>query len=334
MLARDCMTTPVATVRPEQPARAAAEIMLKLGVSGVPVVDAQGLPLGVVSEVDFQFGDAEHRQSQRETWLNLISGGQPVLARDYVEALEREADSVGQIMNKPAICVDEQATLLEVAAVMSAHRIKRAPVLREGRVVGVITRADLLRFFAPPATPRPMPKLRLVEPAAVKPQPAKTAPEAAKPAAKPDAVAEANGVIPAAALKALVAAHENNKAAERRQAEQLGKEKREAEVKDLLQAPFTEAELSHLLLRAREAATRGETACPALVFPALLCEDGGRMVNLPDPAWPSSLRGKAADFFARWDAQLRPLGFQLGARIVTFPDGFPGEVELSLVWGS
>ena len=84
---------------------------------------------------------------------------------------------------------------------------------------------------------------------------------------------------------------------------------------------------------AREAARRGETGVVALTFPAALCVDGGRAINLPDPDWPASLRGKAADFFLRWDKELRPLGFALSARIANFPDGFPGDAELSLVWG-
>jgi hypothetical protein len=92
-------------------------------------------------------------------------------------------------------------------------------------------------------------------------------------------------------------------------------------------------EFVNLMNVVREAARRGESGVAVLTFPAALGTDGGRAINLPDPDWPASLRGKAADFFLHWDKELRPLGFALSARIVSFPDGFPGDVELSLVWG-
>jgi hypothetical protein len=57
------------------------------------------------------------------------------------------------------------------------------------------------------------------------------------------------------------------------------------------------------------------------------------MINVPDPDWPSSLRGKAADLYERWQDELKPRGFGLSARILEFPGGFPGDVGMTLVWG-
>jgi CBS domain-containing protein len=324
----DCMTAPVVTVRPDQSARAAAEIMLRLHVSGVPVVDDEGRPLGVVSESDFRFVDVANRKQQRDSWLKILSGGQD-MAKDYLDALELEVDSVKQIMASPAACVDEAAPIEEAAALMGEKRIKRLVALRDGKVVGVVTRADLLRFFAP-QTPVARP---------VTPEFFETAIDAArgaKPAAQPRPAAAPEplpGAVTAAELKKLVGEFERAKSAMHTAAGRQAQEARQEQVKLLLKSRYTDHEMSHLLGMAREAARRGETGVPALVFPCALCTDGGRAINLPDPEWPATLRGKAADFFLRWDKDLRPLGFGLTARIVSFPDGFPGDAELALAWG-
>jgi CBS domain-containing protein len=322
----EIMTTPVVTVGPDDSARMAAEIMLRLHVSGLPVVDGHGLPLGVVSESDFHFADAATRRKQREAWEKILSQGQE-LAGEYLAVLELEGGRVRQIMAAPAICIDETAGIEEAGALMSQHRIKRLPVLRGGAVVGVVTRADLLRFFAPDASPRPRPvTLEFFEGVVGEALAAEP-----KPAPPPAAAGEAT--VTAAELKNLVAQFERDKSRMRADVQRLGKEKREEQVKLLLKSRFTDLELAQLLSKAREAAARGETSTPALVFPCALCTDGGRTINLPDPDWPASLRGKAADFFLRWEKELRPLGFGLTARIVSFPDGFPGDAELSLAWG-
>jgi len=61
--------------------------------------------------------------------------------------------------------------------------------------------------------------------------------------------------------------------------------------------------------------------------------DHGRAVNVPDPSWPITLRGIAAQVFLRWKRELRPRGFKLNARVVDFPGGVPGHIGLFLVWG-
>ncbi len=321
---RDCMTSPVATIGPDESVRAAAEIMLRLHISGAPVVDRDGRPLGVVSESDFRFSDAATRQKQREAFVKILSGGQD-MAAEYLDVLERQSETVAQIMAKPAICVDEAASIVEAADLMSARRIKRLLVLRGGVVVGVVTRADLLRFFAPqkhvalPVTPEFF-------------ETAVQEAEGGKPAAAAP-VTVAPGDVTAEELQNLVAEFERNKSRMHADAGKQAGEARKEQVKLLLKTPYTDHELAHLMAKSREAARRGEASVPALVFPAALCTDGGRAINLPDPDWPATLQGKAADFFLRWDKQLRPLGFKLSARIVSFPDGFPGDAELALFWG-
>jgi CBS domain-containing protein len=321
---RDCMTSPVVTVGPEDSVRTAAEVMLRLHISGAPVVDREGRPLGVVSESDFRFRDAATREKQREAFVEILSGGQD-MAAEYLDVLERQSETVQQIMAKPAICVDEAASIVEAADLMSARRIKRLLVLRGGVVVGVVTRADLLRFFAPqkhvalPVTPE------FFETAIQEAQGGKEA--------KGKQPAPAPGDVTAEELQNLVAEFERNKSRMNADAGKQTGEARKEQVKLLLKTPYTDHEFAHLMTLSREAARRGEASVPALVFPAALCTDGGRAINLPDPEWPATLQGKAADFFLRWDKQLRPLGFKLSARIVSFPDGFPGDAELALFWG-
>ncbi len=330
--AADAMTAQIVTVGPDDSARAAAEEMLRLHVSGLPVVDRDGRPLGVVSESDFHFADAGIRQRHRDAWVAILSGGQDVAA-DYLEALERAGETVRQIMSSPALAVDEQASLAEVADLMTARRVKRILVTRRDKLVGVITRADLLRFFTEAGKRPNAPVTAEVLEAACSnirlglAPPRPPSPPVPAPAPAPE------GAVTAASLKELVSAFERNKSKLHEDVLLQARGKRDDAVRKLLAERFTDAELSHLMVLAREAATRGEAGVTALVFPAALCNDGGRMINLPDPDWPRSLCGKAADFYQRWDKELRPLGFGLSARIATFPDGFPGDAELSLVWG-
>jgi CBS domain-containing protein len=258
--------------------------------------------------------------------LQILSGGQD-MAAPYLDMLEREAETVQQIMASPAISVDAHAGIDEAVELMRAHRIKRLVVLREGLVAGVVTRADLLKFFAPAAPPPARPVTPEFFESALAARRRRPPQPEAPPQLQP-------GAVTAAELKGLVAEFERKKGSVHEEARRIAKEKRDELVKLLLNSPFTDAEFSHLMMLAREAARRGETGIPALVFPAALCTDGGRAINLPDPDWPATLRGKAADFFLRWEKDLKPLGFALTARMVSFPDGFPGDAELALAWGS
>ena len=326
---RDAMHAPAVSVSPDDSTRHAAEIMIKLRVSGLPVVDAENRPLGVVSEVDFRYADEAERTRQREAWLRFVSEGQEISAQ-YLATLEREAGEVRRIMATPAICIDEDANLVAAAELLASHRIRRLVVTHQGKVTGVITRSSLLRFFAPErrqARPIPTPDEfdAAIEAAGlppVKPAPLEEAPAPAR-----------EGAISARDLKHMVGDFERHKAEIKADVARQAKEKRNEAIKHLLHAKFTDAEMSQLLSLALEAARRGETGCVAMTFPAALCSDDGRTINLPSPEWPASLRGKAANFFLRWEKELKPLGYALSARIASFPDGFPGDAELSLVWG-
>ena len=121
----------------------------------------------------------------------------------------------------------------------------------------------------------------------------------------------------------------------RKQAEvrRAAAERLRVQVEELLDQHISDAQWRDLLRKARSAADNGEKEFLLLRFPSQLCSDGGRMINVPDPNWPASLRGEAAEIYDRWYRDLRPQGFHLTAQILDFPDGIPGDAGLTLVWG-
>lgn len=320
--AGDCMTAAVVVAHPEDSAWRAAELMLAHRVSGLPVVDSDNIPVGLVSEADFVFGVGEALEKRHETWLKMISGGQAI-SDDYLEMLQRELGVVRGFMARPAICVAADAPIEDVVKAMAEHRVRRVVVTRDGKLAGIITRRDLLRIARP----------RRAEPAApAAPDPAPPRPALRPAPPPPPALAPMAAEFSAAGLRALAAAHERALRAAREHAATAAQQQREAEVAELLQAPLTEADWSAMLAAARLAAAAGETQCAILRFPASLCDDGGRAVNAPDPEWPRTLPGKAARVYLRWRDELQPLGFRLSSQIVSFPGGLPGDVEMSLNW--
>jgi hypothetical protein len=103
----------------------------------------------------------------------------------------------------------------------------------------------------------------------------------------------------------------------------------------LIDKHIDDAKWRELLHRAREVAEHGEKQYLLLRFPSALCTDGSRAINNPpNDSWPQTLRGEAAELYARWHDRLRPRGFHIGARVLDFPGGKPGDVGLFLFWGA
>ena len=143
------MTSPVISVGPETPVHEIATLLLKHRISGVPVVE-HGRLIGFVSE-----GDLLHRQeigTERRPgswWLRLfsVSGS----AEDYVKS---HASRARDIMTREVVSVDPDTGLAEIATLLEKRRIKRVPVLSEGNLVGIVSRANLVQAIA---TARPAP---------------------------------------------------------------------------------------------------------------------------------------------------------------------------------
>ena len=144
MRAMDVMTTDVITVGPDMAIQDVARLLAERGISGVPVVDASGDLVGVISEGDLlhrtEIGTAHrHRERRRSWWLDDFAAE---LARGYVKSHGR---TVSDLMTRDVVSVDEEADLADVAALLEAKRIKRVPVIRDGKVVGIISRANIVR---------------------------------------------------------------------------------------------------------------------------------------------------------------------------------------------
>lgn len=146
------MTREVIAVRPETSARAIATLLFEHGISAVPVVDENGAAIGMVSEGDLLPRDESEREDRRDWWLRWLAEGEE-LSPDFVAHVEQPDRIARHIMSAPVVTVPDTADIIEVAEVLSANRIKRAPVLRDGRVVGIVSRADLVKAVASPANP-------------------------------------------------------------------------------------------------------------------------------------------------------------------------------------
>jgi CBS domain-containing protein len=131
MKAKDVMTANVVTVSPDHSVGHAARIMLEYRISGLPVVDDGGHLVGIVSEGDFL----------RRSELGAPAPGE---ARSYVKG---HSWKVADLMTSDVIVADEDTPIARIAALMREHGVKRIPVLRRQRLVGVVSRADLLRVF-------------------------------------------------------------------------------------------------------------------------------------------------------------------------------------------
>lgn len=144
MKAKDVMTPHVVSVGPDNTVVEVANTLLTHGISAAPVVDGDKM-VGIVSEGDLirraEIGTGERHRSW---WLRLFVDS-ATLATEYVKS---HAMRVRDIMTKNVITVTEDAPLSDVAAVLEKNRIKRVPVLRDGRLVGIVSRANLIRGLA------------------------------------------------------------------------------------------------------------------------------------------------------------------------------------------
>jgi CBS domain-containing protein len=143
MKVRDVMTTDVRTVSPDTPIRAVAQTLVDHGFSGVPVVDSAGAVLGVVSEGDFLAREiGAPRRNGRALWWLWAAG------EDRSGEAKLRGTTAGAVMTSPATTIDPDRELTDAALLMSSKGVKRLPVVEGGRLIGIVTRADIVRAFA------------------------------------------------------------------------------------------------------------------------------------------------------------------------------------------
>jgi CBS domain-containing protein len=153
MQVRDVMTPNVISIGVDDPVLKAARIMLQNRVSGLPVVDATGKLVGMVTEGDFLRRGEIGTQRRRPKWLEFLIGPGR-LADEYVRASGRK---IADVMTADPYTVAEDDSLETVVDLMERRRIKRAPVMRDGRMVGIVSRANLLHALASLAQNMPAP---------------------------------------------------------------------------------------------------------------------------------------------------------------------------------
>lgn len=149
MHAHEIMTRNVVTVGPTTPIRDVAQLMTTHRISGIPVVSADGTVVGIITESDLLRRSEIGTEAKRKWWMTFFSDPDS-MAREYTKSHGLKAQDV---MTRQVVSVAEDAELKEIADTLEGRKIKRLPVMRDGKLVGIISRADLVRALSKaPAT--------------------------------------------------------------------------------------------------------------------------------------------------------------------------------------
>jgi CBS domain-containing protein len=334
MLARELMTEDVVVVAPDTPATEVARRLLDHSISAAPVVDETGAPVGMVSEGDLIGRDETARDARRDWWLAALAEGSFADA-DVVKSASIHDITAADVMATPVITVVEDTDAAEIARLLSSYRIKRVPVLRKGKIVGIVSRADLLRAVSATPAPEAATKPRNLIAEAFENIEKRFQEGRHSASEETGRYAERRGEekLSAADFRSLMVDFEREESHRHEEEREAAKEQRQEKVKDLIDHHIPDEKWRALVHRARQAAMHGEKRFMILRFPAQLCSDNGRAINITEPDWPSTLRGEAAELYLRWEHDLRPQGFHISAEILDFPGGMPGDIGLFLSWG-
>jgi CBS domain-containing protein len=331
MFAGDLMNSPAVAASAPDSVSSVARLMLEAGINGVPVLDAAGVPVGMVSDGDLMGRRGDHR---REWWLEMLAQAGSPGAGFSRESFERP---VHEVMTSPLITVAHTAPVQVIAEALQAHRVKRLPVLNEGRLIGVVSRADLLRVVES----APLARLAgendgggllgflesLIGGASLRGERERRAPPRGE-------EKRAHSILSAAAFREAVRAHKAEAIVQEEAHTREAQLERRRQIKALLDYHVGEELWRALLHHAELAATTGEQELMLLRFPSDLCSDGGRKIDVAEDGWEETLRGEAAELYSRWRMELKPQGFGLSARIVSYDDkGIIGDLGLYLTWG-
>jgi CBS domain-containing protein len=144
MRAHQTMTRSVISVTPDTTIVEAANMMLQRHLSGLPVVDETGKLVGIVSEGDFIRRSEIGTQRKHGRWLKFILGP----GRSASDFVHEHGRKVSEVMTTSPVTINEDTALAEIADMMEQNNIKRLPVVRGDKVVGIVTRANLLQAVA------------------------------------------------------------------------------------------------------------------------------------------------------------------------------------------
>jgi len=144
--AGDIMTRDVAVVHPETPLLQAVRLMAQRRISGVPVVDDAGAILGILSEGDLLRWH-EGYTARQARWLDMLAEGQD-LAPSFLAGIREQNRKVKSVMSPGVTTASEDTPARDIARLMHEKSIKRVPILRDGKLVGIVARSDLVRALA------------------------------------------------------------------------------------------------------------------------------------------------------------------------------------------
>jgi CBS domain-containing protein len=144
MRAMDVMTTKVITVDEKATVPEAARLLAEHGISAVPVIDKDERVIGIVSEGDLLHRAETGTERCRSWWLDMMSSTNK-LAGEYIKS---HSGKVKDVMTRDVLSVTEETSVADIAVLLETKRIKRVPVLRDGKLVGIVSRANLVRALA------------------------------------------------------------------------------------------------------------------------------------------------------------------------------------------
>lgn len=356
MKAGDIMTSNVISVDARMRIQDVARTMLVNHISAVPVTDAAGCPIGMVSEGDLIGRDETERAARKDWWLALLAEGE-TLSPEFLSSVRQPERTAEDVMSKPVITVDEHTDVSEVARLLRAHRIKRVPVVRDGLMVGIVSREDLLRALTdgdahavvesriaglPGAIARLVEQFEhLHQERRVTGNRASQSDDNFPPASEVGQMRHPEATSSTQRKSTVLTPDQLHKisedAAMAKAKEALAKMNLEEEQKRSLRDAFMTREpppeaLERLMATVRQLAAQGQTEMLALQFPASYLDDHGRKINNLEPDWPTSLVGFAKRAFEFYEKHLKPHGYKVRAEILDYPGGMPGEVGIYLVW--
>ncbi|HKM64050.1 MAG TPA: CBS domain-containing protein [Acidisphaera sp.] len=145
--AGEMMTSPVVTVEPETSIAQVAKVLADKHISAVVVCKHDGTLAGMLSEGDILHPFRESMRQKRDWWLGVMSEGEN-LSQEFLDYVRVDTRSAADLMVRHVVTATEDATLPELAELICKHRVRRIPILRDGRVVGIVSRGDLIRALA------------------------------------------------------------------------------------------------------------------------------------------------------------------------------------------
>jgi CBS domain-containing protein len=147
MMARDVMSVPVAYVMDQTPLQEIAKLLLCEGISAAPVLDDAGHLIGIVSEGDLVRRRSGSSTDRRSWWLDLFESDVDH-NQELLNYIQHHGLRASDVMTHDVATVEEDAPISTIAELLEIHRIKRVPVLKGEKVVGIVSRADLLRVIS------------------------------------------------------------------------------------------------------------------------------------------------------------------------------------------